>query len=205
MKFLNYKFNNKNNKLYSIYPEILDKKNSLNKTYKNKIIDLKDKIKKSQNIQEKKKFKKELTLFVEQGKTNLDADLSIKVENLYKYYYNKSLVTKVLDNISFEIPKSKITMILGPSGSGKTTLLNIISGLDFADAGSVISNNWNLSFLNEKKRINFRAQNIAFVFQSYNIIDSLNVWDNVKLGKEVYKKDSLDIASLLKGLRDVWT
>ncbi|NQX83802.1 MAG: ABC transporter ATP-binding protein [Mycoplasmataceae bacterium] len=131
-------------------------------------------------------------------------DYAIKLDKVYRYYSSSGYTTKVLNGITLNIPKSKVTMILGPSGSGKTTLMNIISGLDSPNAGDVITNNYNLSYMKENDLVKFRASHVSFIFQSYNLIPTLTVWDNVKIGREVSKdsdyESKIDIDELLKRL-----
>ena len=190
-------------KFFESNPEILNYRNELQNTINKKVLDIKTKIDKEKKESEKKELNNQLKKFTKEGYWPLDnKEIAIKTQHLYKFYHTEAFTTKVLNDLNLEIKKSKITMILGASGSGKTTLLNIISGLDSADAGNVISANHNLSMLSEEAKVQFRAKYISFIFQSYNIIDSLNVWDNVKLGKQVTnsKNNKIDMTQLLKDL-----
>ncbi|MBX4210095.1 MAG: ABC transporter ATP-binding protein [Mollicutes bacterium PWAP] len=106
----------------------------------------------------------------------------IDVKNLNKFYTNKKTIFHALKNINLTIKKGTFNVILGSSGSGKTTLLNMIGGLDNITGGEVIVNNINLTALKIKELTQFRRIFIGFVFQSYNLLPSLNVFDNVEVG-----------------------
>lgn len=105
----------------------------------------------------------------------------IKVTDLEKIYRTEEVETVALNKISFEINTGEFVAIMGPSGCGKSTLLNIIGLLDDLDSGSFIFNNTEVSGFNERKRAEMRKHNIGFVFQSFNLIDELTVFENVEL------------------------
>lgn len=105
----------------------------------------------------------------------------LKVENLQKYYKTKGAVTKAVDNISFEVQRGEYIGIMGASGSGKTTLLNCISTIDHATAGRIFINNRDVTSLNEKKLARFRREELGFIFQNFNLLDTLNGRDNIAL------------------------
>ncbi len=105
----------------------------------------------------------------------------IKVSNLEKIYRTEEVETVALNNISFDIKQGEFVAIMGPSGCGKSTLLNIIGLLDDLDAGSFIFNDTEVAKFNERKRAEMRKHNIGFVFQSFNLIDELTVFENVEL------------------------
>jgi len=105
----------------------------------------------------------------------------IKVNNLEKIYRTEEVETVALNNISFEIKEGEFVAIMGPSGCGKSTLLNIIGLLDDLDGGSFMFNNTEVAKFNERKRAEMRKHNIGFVFQSFNLIDELTVFENVEL------------------------
>jgi putative ABC transport system ATP-binding protein len=105
----------------------------------------------------------------------------IKISNLEKIYRTEDIETVALNKISFEIAKGEFVAIMGPSGCGKSTLLNIIGLLDDMDDGSFIFNDTEVSKFNERKRADIRKHNIGFVFQSFNLIDELTVFENVEL------------------------
>lgn len=105
----------------------------------------------------------------------------IKVSDLEKIYRTEEIETVALNKISFEIGEGEFVAIMGPSGCGKSTLLNIIGLLDDLDAGSFQFNGTEVAKFNERKRAEMRKHNIGFVFQSFNLIDELTVFENVEL------------------------
>jgi putative ABC transport system ATP-binding protein len=105
----------------------------------------------------------------------------IETKNLKKIYNQGSdIEVRAVDGVSVKIDKGEFTAIVGASGSGKTTLLNLIGGLDQPTAGDVIINGKNIANLSENEMIDFRLNNIGFVFQSYNLIPVLNSIENVE-------------------------
>jgi len=105
----------------------------------------------------------------------------IKIKNLEKYFTTEEYKTIALNKISFEVMEGEFVSIMGPSGSGKSTLLNILGMLDDADGGSFIFNDKEVIKYTERKRASLRKHNIGFVFQSFNLIDQLTVFENVEL------------------------
>lgn len=105
----------------------------------------------------------------------------IVINNLYKEYKTKDLTVKALNNVNLSFPDTGLISILGPSGCGKTTLLNIIGGLDSHYFGEVLVNGQNIALMKESKRDIYRNQDIGFVFQDYNLISTLNVYDNIEM------------------------
>lgn len=105
----------------------------------------------------------------------------IKITDLEKYYKTEELQTIALNKLSFEVKKGEFVAIMGPSGCGKSTLLNILGMLDDSDGGSFIFNGEEVINYKERKRANIRKHNIGFVFQSFNLIDQLTVFENVEL------------------------
>ncbi len=105
----------------------------------------------------------------------------IKITDLEKYYKTDELQTIALNKLSFEVKEGEFVAIMGPSGCGKSTLLNILGMLDDSDGGSFIFNGQEVIDYNERKRANIRKHNIGFVFQSFNLIDQLSVFENVEL------------------------
>lgn len=105
----------------------------------------------------------------------------IQITDLEKYYRTDEVQTIALNKLSFEVKEGEFVAVMGPSGCGKSTLLNIIGMLDDPDAGSFIFNGEEVSHYNEKKRSDLRKHNIGFVFQSFNLIDELTVFENVEL------------------------
>ena len=105
----------------------------------------------------------------------------IKVKDLCKVFRREEIETTALNNVSFEINDGEFVAIMGPSGCGKSTLLNILGLLDNPTTGSYELLGKEVANLKEKDRTKFRKGNIGFVFQSFNLIDELNVYDNVEL------------------------
>lgn len=105
----------------------------------------------------------------------------IKITNLEKYYKTEEVQTIALNKLSFEIKEGEFAAIMGPSGCGKSTLLNILGLLDDPDGGSYLFNGIEVADYNESKRAQLRKHNIGFVFQSFNLIDELSVFENVEL------------------------
>lgn len=104
----------------------------------------------------------------------------IKTENITKVYEETKVPVHALNGVDLSIGKEEFTAIVGPSGSGKTTLLNIIGGLDHPSSGKVIINGADITDFSENKLIDFRLQNIGFVFQAYNLIPVLTAGENIE-------------------------
>ena len=105
----------------------------------------------------------------------------IKVENLSKVFRTDEIETTALNGVSLEIKDGEFVAIMGPSGCGKSTLLNILGLLDNPSGGNYIFGETEVSQMKEKERTKFRKGNIGFVFQSFNLIDELNVFENIEL------------------------
>jgi putative ABC transport system ATP-binding protein len=105
----------------------------------------------------------------------------IKITDLEKYYATEEVRTVALNKLSFTVNEGEFVAIMGPSGCGKSTLLNILGLLDDPDGGSFIFNGIEVAGFNERKRADLRKHNIGFVFQSFNLIDELTVFENVEL------------------------
>lgn len=105
----------------------------------------------------------------------------IKTENLKKVYTTEEVETTALNNINFEIKQGEFVSIMGPSGCGKSTLLNLIGLLDNPSDGAYYFLDHEVSKYSERQRANLRKQNIGFVFQSFNLIDELTVFENIEL------------------------
>lgn len=105
----------------------------------------------------------------------------LKVENLSKVYGDNQTKTVAVDNISFEVNKGEFVAIVGTSGSGKSTLLHMIGGVDKPSDGKVIINDTNLYELKEDKQAKFRREEVALIYQFYNLIPVLNVEENICL------------------------
>jgi len=105
----------------------------------------------------------------------------IRTVNLSKIFRTEMVETTALSNVNFEVSKGEFVAIMGPSGCGKSTLLNILGLLDNSDSGEFYFEGVEVSRFSEKQRTNLRKGNIGFIFQSFNLIDELNVFENVEL------------------------
>ena len=105
----------------------------------------------------------------------------IKITELEKIYRTEDIETVALNKLSFEVKQGEFVAIMGPSGCGKSTLLNILGLLDDPDGGSFMFNQEEIAKYSESKRAQLRKRNIGFVFQSFNLIDELTVFENVEL------------------------
>lgn len=105
----------------------------------------------------------------------------LQVQNIEKYYGNKSHVTKALNRISFNVAKGEFIAIMGASGSGKTTLLNCISTIDTASAGSILLDGTDIAELPSDELARFRRERLGFVFQDFNLLDTLTLEENIGL------------------------
>ena len=111
----------------------------------------------------------------------------VELKNLSKIYNTGEKEFKALDNIDLSIEKGELVVILGPSGAGKSTLLNLIGGMDTPTSGSIKIDGEEISKYNENELSEYRAENIGFIFQFYNILPTLTVLENVELIKDVVK------------------
>jgi len=105
----------------------------------------------------------------------------LSVQNVTKYYGNGSVVTKALDGISFTLNQGEFTAIMGASGSGKSTLLNVISTIDRLSAGDIYVEGNNIAQMKESQLSAFRRDQLGFIFQEYNLLDTLTVGENIAL------------------------
>lgn len=127
----------------------------------------------------------------------------IELKEVDKIYPMGEIKLKALDKVTFEIEKGELVVILGQSGSGKSTCLNIIGGMDTVTSGSVIIEGKDITKFKEKQLIDFRRNDIGFVFQFYNLVQNLTALENIELGTQVCK-NPLNAKEALKkvGLED---
>ena len=127
----------------------------------------------------------------------------IEFKDVVKEYKMGEVSIKALNKTNFEIEKGELAVVVGPSGAGKTTALNILGGMDIATKGKVIVDNKEISSLKEKQLIQYRREDIGFVFQFYNLVQNLTALENVELATQICKKP-LDLKTILKkvGLED---
>ncbi|MCB0620909.1 MAG: ABC transporter ATP-binding protein, partial [Saprospiraceae bacterium] len=105
----------------------------------------------------------------------------IKTENLVKVYQTDEVETTALNEVNIEIQPGEFVSVMGPSGCGKSTLLNVLGMIDSPTGGQYYFNGEEIGHLSERKRSNIRKHNLGFVFQSFNLIDELTVFENVEL------------------------
>ncbi|MGM8204717.1 ABC transporter ATP-binding protein [Clostridium perfringens] len=122
----------------------------------------------------------------------------LSVENIEKYYGNKDNITKAIDNINFKVDKGEFVGIMGPSGSGKTTLLNCISTIDNVTTGSIVINGKDITKLKSKQLEKFRRDELGFIFQDFNLLDTLTAYENIALALTIQGKKPKEIDSLIK-------
>ena len=111
----------------------------------------------------------------------------LNVSNIEKYYGNKGMVTKAVDNISFSVNKGEFVGIMGASGSGKTTLLNCISTIDTVTSGHIYVDGKNITTMKSKQLSAFRREQLGFVFQDFNLLDTLTAYENIALALTIIK------------------
>lgn len=134
-----------------------------------------------------------------------ERNVFLKVENIVKEYGENENLTKVINNISFELESGTLCALLGPSGSGKSTLLNAIGGLEKIESGKIIVDGIEITKLSPKKLTEYRREKLGFVFQFYNLIGDLNVKENIEVGAEI-SKNPMDVDELMfdLGLKEHW-
>lgn len=117
----------------------------------------------------------------------------LEVINAEKYYGEKGNITKALNDVSFSVEEGEFIGIMGTSGSGKTTLLNCISTIDRLSAGKVLINGVDLSKLKGKKLDSFRRDELGFIFQDFNLLDTMTAYENIALAMSIQKKKYTEI------------
>ena len=139
-----------------------------------------------------------------ENKTDAHAPTVLKIKNIRKVYETESTATEAVKDVSFEITKGSFVGIMGASGSGKTTLLNMIATIDKATSGQIEIDGYNIAELSENDLASFRREHLGFVFQEYNLLDTLTVYENIALAltikqipKETVKQTILDLADKL--------
>lgn len=109
----------------------------------------------------------------------------LRIDNIEKYYGNRSSLTKAVDNISFEVDKGEFAAIMGASGSGKTTLLNCISTIDRVTSGRIYVGGQDITELKGNKLNRFRREQLGFIFQDFNLLDTLTAFENIALALSI--------------------
>lgn len=127
----------------------------------------------------------------------------LNVSKIEKYYGNKGNIAKAIDNISFKVNKGEFVGIMGPSGSGKTTLLNCISTIDTVTTGHIIINNRDITDLKPKKLEEFRRDELGFIFQDFNLLDTLTGFENIALALTIQNRNPKEIEVLIKSVAEI--
>ena len=133
----------------------------------------------------------------------------LEVKNIEKYYGNKSNLTKAIAGISFNVQEGEFVGIMGASGSGKTTLLNCISTIDRVTAGQIIINDQDITKLKGNKLNKFRREELGFIFQDFNLLDTLTSYENIALALTIQKVAPHEIDPKVKdvaeklGIKDI--
>lgn len=126
----------------------------------------------------------------------------LEVKNIEKYYGSKSNLTKAVDNISFDVEKSEFVGIMGASGSGKTTLLNCISTIDRVTTGHIYINGSDITRLKGNALNKFRREELGFIFQDFNLLDTLTAYENIALALTIQKVNAKLIDKRVKEIAD---
>lgn len=123
---------------------------------------------------------------------------TLVVENVEKYYGNKSSITKAVDGISFEINQGEFVGIMGASGSGKTTILNCVSTIDRVTAGHIYVDGKDITTLKAKELSKFRRTQLGFIFQDFNLLDTLTGFENIALALTIQKNATSNLKSKIE-------
>ncbi len=126
----------------------------------------------------------------------------LRIQNIEKYYGNRSNLTKAVDDISFSVEKGEFTAIMGASGSGKTTLLNCISTIDRVTAGHIFLEDQDITQLKGRELNKFRRDKLGFIFQDFNLMDTLTAYENIALALSIQKRPAKDIDNAVKNVAE---
>ncbi|MDQ0459263.1 ABC-type lipoprotein export system ATPase subunit [Clostridium sardiniense] len=122
----------------------------------------------------------------------------LKIKNIEKYYGSKGNIIKAIDDISFDVFKGEFVGVMGPSGSGKTTLLNTIATIDEVSSGNIYIGDMDLTEINQKDIAKFRRENLGFIFQDFNLLDTLTIHENIALALTINKTKKSEIDGKVK-------
>ena len=122
----------------------------------------------------------------------------LRIQQIEKYYGSKTSLTKAIDDISFTVEKGEFVAIMGASGSGKTTLLNCISTIDRVTAGHIFLEDEDITKLRGKALNRFRRDNLGFIFQDFNLLDTLTAYENIALALSIQKKPAKEIDAAVR-------
>lgn len=124
----------------------------------------------------------------------------LRIQQIEKYYGSKSSLTKAIDNISFTVSKGEFVAIMGASGSGKTTLLNCISTIDKVTAGHIYLENTDITTLKGRQLNQFRREKLGFIFQDFNLLDTLTAYENIALSLSIQKVSPAEIDKAVRNV-----
>lgn len=124
----------------------------------------------------------------------------LQVKNIEKYYGSRNNVTKALDGVSFQVERGEFIAIMGASGSGKTTLLNCISTIDTVSAGQILLDGEDISQLSPKALARFRRERLGFVFQDFNLLDTLTIAENIGLALALNHGDPVKVETQVRAV-----
>lgn len=127
----------------------------------------------------------------------------LKVEHLEKYYGNKGNITRAIDDISFDVEEGEYIGIMGASGSGKTTLLNCISTIDNATAGHIYLDGEDITTLKASQLSKFRREKLGFIFQDFNLLDTLTGFENIALALTIMKVPAKEIGQRVQKVAEL--
>lgn len=119
----------------------------------------------------------------------------LRIKNIEKYYGNKGNITKAIDNISFDVCEKEFVAIMGASGSGKTTLLNCVSTIDRVTSGHILVDEQDVTMLKGNTLNKFRREQLGFIFQDFNLLDTLTAYENIALALTIQKVKPSEIES----------
>ena len=122
----------------------------------------------------------------------------LSLKNVEKYYGNKGNIVKAVDDISFDVYKGEFVGVMGPSGSGKTTLLNTIATIDEVSSGHIFIGDKDLTEISQKDIAKFRRENLGFIFQDFNLLDTLTIHENIALALTINKTKKSEIDGKVK-------
>ena len=131
-------------------------------------------------------------------KGDLNMESILRIEQIEKYYGNKLNLTKAIDNISFDVDEGEFVAIMGASGSGKTTLLNCISTIDKVTSGHIFVGGEDITNLKGNKLNKFRREKLGFIFQDFNLLDTLTAYENIALSLSIQNVPATKIDEAVK-------
>lgn len=127
----------------------------------------------------------------------------LKLEHIQKYYGNQGNITKAIQDVSFSVDKGEFVGLMGVSGSGKTTLLNCISTIDMVSAGHICLNGRDVTEIKEKELARFRRENLGFIFQEFNLLDTLTISENIALALTINKAPAAQIDGCVRKMAEI--